>query len=232
MTNIRTQRALCRAAEVCTKDVAYDPHLLGATSWVPYISSWTGESQFDDLSRQIIERPDGAGIAYPRETVLDRDEYGVLWSRPPSCVGLGRPLFGEIHATRQRHAIRNLLCQVCARPADRDENGVLFLLNDHRGDWPGWPNRMANVQPPLCRPCARASVRLCPSLRHGVVAIRSTRHPIAGVAGGLYRPAFPRPKLVGRVDVAYSDSASGWVLASHLVREFQKCTFLDIADLS
>lgn len=231
--HVNALRAVCRAAaSVPDRGVAYDPLLLGGARWVPYIGSWTGETRDEDSTEQVIQRPDGAGIGYLRETVVDRDEHGVLWRCPPSSVGVGRPLFKVIHPRRQRHAMRRLLCQVCAQPADWDERGVLWLLNDYRHDWPGWPERMANTQPPLCLPCARASVQLCPSLRRGWVAVRSRRHPIVGVAGDIYRPAFPRPARVKGDVVGYDNPLVLWVKASQLVRELHGCTILNPGELS
>jgi hypothetical protein len=208
----------------------YDPHLLGGTSWVPYISVWTGERTDPPASEKIIESP-GAGIGYSDETIHDRDEYGVLWSRAPSHIGLGRPLFKEVHPIRQRHVMRRLLCQVCAGPADRAEQGVLWLLGDHRHDWRGWPEGMGNAHPPLCLPCARAASRLCPYLRHSHVAVRSRQCPIAGVVGGRYRSTMAGPMLVGVDTVAYDDPAVRWLQAAQLVRTLHACTVLDLDEV-
>lgn len=231
MTKASALRAACRAAALPGRDVAYDPRLLGGASWVPYISAWSGETD-PDIPQQVIHRPDRVGIGYPHETVLDRDEHGVLWRSQPSRIGVGRPLFKDIHPLRQRHTMRWLLCQVCARPADRIGEGVLWLLNDFRDDWAGWPDRMANTQPPVCVPCARVSVRLCPSLRLGSVLVRTTRHPVAGVAGRVFRPGCVRPVLAGADVVAYQHPGVWWVQASQLVRELRDCTVVEWGRLS
>lgn len=205
----------------------YDPHLLGVTSWVPYISAWTGEQTGASDSEKIIERP-GVGIAYSDETIHDRDEYGVLWNRTPSRIGVGRPLFKEVHPLRQRHAMRRLLCQICARPADRTAQGVLWLLADHRHDWAGWPEGVGNAHPPLCQECARVSVRLCPYLRRSHVALRARHCPIEGVSGGRYRSTLAGPVLT-KVDVlAYDDPGTRWLQASQLVRTLYDCTIVDL----
>src|SRR5213080_2620982 len=134
---------------------------------VPYTTRWSSEHR---LRPPVIERPGGTGIAFADEILSDRDRHGVLWQRVPSRPGDGRPEFGMVHSGRQRRAMRNLLCQVCAGPADRDDHGTLWLLPDHPGyhdDWPGWPERMATPEPPVCLRCARIAVAACPALRKG-----------------------------------------------------------------
>lgn len=148
----------------------------------PYVTSWSAEI---DPPVELVEVP-GRGIGYADETVTDRDSRGVLWFRTTHAPGQGRPLFGRVHPLRQRRAMRRLLCQVCGGPADRTEDGVLWLGRDHRDDWPGWPNRIAETEPPICVPCVRLSLRLCPALRRGAVAFRARQYPIVGVRGGLY----------------------------------------------
>jgi hypothetical protein len=54
----------------------YNPRLLGGGSVVPYIGSWTGEA---NCRTDVMRRPDGIG--YRDETLLDRDQGGVLWTR-------------------------------------------------------------------------------------------------------------------------------------------------------
>ena len=51
-----------------------------------------------------------------------------------------------------------LLCQFCRRPADRNEEGVLWLIDAEPDDpvlWSGAPERTSH--PPLCMPCAVAA---------------------------------------------------------------------------
>jgi hypothetical protein len=113
----------------------------------PYITKWSAEV---DPPASVIDV--GGGIGYADEKPNDRDQHGVLWARASRHPGEGRPLFAQVHPLRQRRAMRMLLCSVCGGPADRDEDGVLWLLTDHRDDWPGWPSRMAAIEPPVCRP--------------------------------------------------------------------------------
>jgi hypothetical protein len=192
---------------------------------VPYITAWSGEQV---LPPQVIAGR--FGIAFADETLMDRDHRGALWTRTPSRPGHGRPEFAKVHPLRQRRAMRQLLCQVCTRPADRTEQGVLWLLRDHREDWPGWPENMANTYPPVCLPCARASVRLCPALRRGYVAVRA-HSVVCGVYGLLHRAGRPFPVAVEEVTVAYDDPAIRWTCAAQLVRSLHGSTIVDLDHL-
>jgi hypothetical protein len=188
---------------------------------VPYVTAWTSEQY---LSAEVVERP-GWGIGYRDEMPTDRDESGVLWYQSPSHQGAGRPRFGDVHPLRQRRAMRRLLCQVCAGPADRNQDGVLWLMRDHREDWDRWPEGMAEVEPPICAPCVRMSMRLCPALRKGAVAVRVRECPIVGVRGALYRIGEAGPVAVGDAVVGFEDPAIRWVRAVGLVRQLRSCAF-------
>jgi hypothetical protein len=198
---------------------------------VPYVSAWAGET-IDHSVHRIVERPDGGGIGFVDETIVDRDDRGVLWQRTVNRIGVGRPLFGKTHAARQRWAMRRLLCQVCARPADRDERGVLWLLNDHYDDWRGWPENLCTVFPPLCALCIRVSVRMCPAMRADPLAVRVRHCPLTGVLGRRYRPGSFGPRAADGDVVDYSDPAIGWVLAAQQVRTLRGVTIVDQDALS
>jgi hypothetical protein len=194
--------------------------------YTPYVTQWSEERE---PPCQVIERP-GRGIAYLDEMVSDRDSRGVLWFRTPSHPGHGEPLFAKVHPLRQRRAMLRLLCNVCAGPADQNEEGVLWLLRDFRDDWPGWPENMGVVEPPVCVPCVRVASRLCPALRKGAIAVRVRHAPVAGVRGLLYRSGgglAPVPEIT----LAYEDPRVRWVRAINLVRELHDCTIVELADM-
>ncbi|MEV4165174.1 hypothetical protein [Nonomuraea dietziae] len=67
-------------------------------------------------------------LGYEDEQPADRDAEGVLWARQHHAYGQGRPRFGHIHTPRQRHAAAALLCQVCGRDPDENDDGILWLL--------------------------------------------------------------------------------------------------------
>ncbi|WP_258904197.1 hypothetical protein [Actinokineospora sp. UTMC 2448] len=165
----------------------------------------------------------GAGIRYRDETVGDRDGNGVLWARMESRPGVGRPVFGNVHSLRQRRVMRRLLCQVCAGPPDRNDDGVLWVLPDYRDDWPGWPDGMATYDAPVCLPCARISARVCPGLRGRMVCVRSKCHPVVGVRGALHVVGALGMVAMEDIIVAFDDPAVRWVVAQHLVRQLGEC---------
>ncbi|SEP74475.1 hypothetical protein SAMN05216188_101355 [Lentzea xinjiangensis] len=194
----------------------------------PYITMWSAEQ---DVPCRVIERP-GRGIGYVNEILTDRDARGVLWRQTTGRQGLGRPEFGKVHPLRQRQAMDRLLCQVCGGPADETQEGVLFLLRDFRDDWPRWPEGMGSTEPPVCLRCVALSLRLCPALRRGAVAIRVREFPIAGVRGTLYRHGLLSPVTDRAVNMPYDDPAVRWVLASALIRELRNCAIVPFEEIA
>ena len=186
---------------------------------VPYITTWSAEQP---LPATVVELP--SGIAYADEILADRDDHGVLWQRMPSRPGHGRPQFGKVHSLRQRRAMRRLLCGVCGGPSDRSDLGVLWLIRDFHDDWPGWPERMAPTEPPICLPCAHLSVRICPALRQGYAFVRVRHSEPAGVYGIRYQGG----QGVEDAIVAFDDPTIRWTHAAQLVRELHGCTIVDL----
>lgn len=205
----------------------YDPHLLGGGSVVPYVGQWTGE---DSPPYSVVRRPEG-GIGYADETIMDRDEWGVLWVRMRSRIGVGRPLFTKLHPRRQRRAMLHLICQVCAQPADRTDQGTLWLLpGDHVPGADGRTGGIATAQPPLCRACARTSVRMCPALRTSHMALRAHSR-VYGVTGVVFRPAYPFPRMAAtdyENAVPFAGPETRWTLATHLVRDLTEAAVVDL----
>jgi hypothetical protein len=195
---------------------------------VPYITAWSTEEQ---LPVTVLQNRRRTGIVYADEVLSDRDENGVLWPRVPSRPGRGRPQFGVVHPLRQRRAQRRLLCQVCGGPSDHTAEGTLWLLKDHRGDWPGWPNGMGATEPPVCLPCARVAGRHCPALRRGHVAVRVGRSEVAGIYGLRYEPGPHLPTATHDTSVAFDRPAIRWMRASQLIRELHECTIVDLESL-
>jgi hypothetical protein len=192
------------------------------TTPIPYVTTWSEEKP---LPTQVIAYG-SAGIGYTDETILDRDEHHVLWTRIPSRPGHGTPILGRVHSLRQRRAMRRLLCQICGQPAHRTEQGLLWLLLDHRDDWPDWPDNMANTHPPVCLPCARKAIRACPALRRGYVAVRARHCPLTGVYGLRYQPTATYPTPTEGAVVGYHDPAIRWTRAVQQVRTLQNCTIV------
>jgi hypothetical protein len=190
---------------------------------VPYIATWTEERK---SPVQIVKHAWG-GIAFADESVGDRDSDGVLWTRVVAQPGRGRPQFAVIHSLRQRRAMRRLLCQVCGQPADRNPDGVLWLLPDYYRRHDG-PENYDITEPPICLACAPVAIRLCPALRSGYIAVRVRDAPVCGVKGLVYRAGQHAPVLI-REELVHRDSpAIRWTLAEHLVRRLRECTLVDL----
>ena len=97
------------------------------------------------------------------------------------------------------------------------------------------PGRLAatSTHPPLCVPCARLSVQLCPHLGEGAVAVRVADPRPWGVYGALHVPDRRGDGLVrmrGGVMVGYHDPAAAWVLAAQAVRLLRGCTVVNLSD--
>lgn len=199
--------------------------VLRRPSVVPYIAAWSSEW---NVSPPVVHR--GFGIGYADEVPQDRDEHGVVWARNSIRPKSGRPDFGRVHALRQRRAMRRLLCQVCGEPADRDTRGTLWIVEDARGDWPDWPERMVTAHPPVCLPCAHLAVEECPHLQEeGWVALRVQAPRIDGVHGMRYQRGMPLPQPGKAETLPYEDNAVRWVQASHQTQMVRGCTVVDLA---
>jgi hypothetical protein len=191
------------------------------SSWrspTPYIVPWSHE-RLDETP--VIASPSG-GIAYRGELPYDRDSLGVLWARRALRPGKGRPEYGAIHPQRQRNAMGSMRCQVCAGPADENENGWLWLLDV--GDGTHVADGEITTHPPVCVPCAGKAIRLCPAFRDGHVLVRVKDPTLDRVHGTLYRPGNPIPVAGDKEFVHYTDPKIRWVLAGQLVATLHGCT--------
>lgn len=191
---------------------------------VPYIVLWSSE-----VVDSPAVRAGRHGIRLEGEKPYHRDDSGVLWRPQPSTSGRGTPLFGKVHGQRQRNAIAGLLCQVCAAPADRDEQGVLWLVDEDLRALPRLPSRLATVHPPLCLPCARTSLALCPRLRTAWTALRVGRVRRVGIFGALYEPGIPAPRLTAATGVRYGDPKLDWLLGQQYILHLLDYTVVDLA---
>lgn len=206
----------------------YNPHMLGGGSVVPYVASWTSETMLDT---PVVNRPTG-GIAYADETSVDRDEWDVLWVRMTARIGVGRPLFAKLHPLRQRRAMLRMLCQVCGQPAGRTERGHLWLTPEPASGSVEQLEGAPVTLPPVCLPCARLSVRVCPALRPGHVVVRAHSR-VRGVSGVRFRPGHPFPQLLDQDEDAdrvfdHGTAMVGWVMATQRVRSLYDCVAVNL----
>lgn len=150
---------------------------------VPYITWWDGER---DVRMSVVLRGNGRGIRYTNERSFDRDWRGVLWTRVRSRPGRGKPQLGKVHSLRQRQCMTDLRCQVCGGPADRNNAGVLWIIDAHIDDLR--PGREDTTHPPTCRPCTHRSFVACPHLRRVSTVVRVRAWEPIAVEGLLYGP--------------------------------------------
>jgi hypothetical protein len=189
---------------------------------VPYITQWSGERPA--RLPMVVRR---CRIAYADQRPYDRDSQGVLWPRIPSQPGKGRPELGMVHALRQRNAMEQLLCQVCAQPADRNNDGILWLLSEELDNA---DEDIVTPHPPVCLPCAHASISACPHLRREFTAVRVRACEGAGVRGALYEPADPHPVPVDAIAVAFGNPLINWVRAGQLLLRLTKYRCIELPE--
>ncbi|MEU4970021.1 hypothetical protein [Streptomyces smyrnaeus] len=202
---------------------------------VPYITRWDSEQNIS--AQQLFLSSER--LSYIEEDAEDRDRSGVLYERTSGDYGTGNPEWRQIHPLRQRHAMTDLLCQVCAQPPSRTKKGWLFLI-------PGraTPTALATLEgqptthPPLCRPCAKTALEQCPRLKH-VIAVRARKCPLWGVLGVVHLPAspgmhHPATRRLDATTVQYGTRTPGgllttrFILASQLLRQLHRVTVVDL----
>ncbi|MEV5911045.1 hypothetical protein AB0M00_19355 [Streptomyces chartreusis] len=194
-------------------------------STVPFVTSWSSELVDDPT---VAYRLLAGGIGYVDEVAEDRDERGVLMLRRPQRRGVGDPVYGAVHPGRQFLAMTEELCQVCGQPADEDDRGRLWLLEDARTDWEGWPNELVTTHPPTCRPCIREAREQCPHLWKGSVAVRVGTSELCGVYGRRYTASRLGPLPVEIGVVPFESPLIGWTIASQLARALTDCTIVSL----
>jgi hypothetical protein len=121
-----------------------------------------------------------------------------------------------------------LLCQVCGGPADRNAEGVLWLVGDDPNDPEYEGEDFLTTHPPVCMPCARKSVTACPHLRKQFSVLRVRGFEKAGVRGALYVPAWPKPILTDAASVSYTDTRINWIRAGQLIMRLRDYTIVDL----
>ncbi|MFD8969835.1 hypothetical protein ACFV0C_33455 [Streptomyces sp. NPDC059568] len=197
---------------------------------VPFITRWSGEREVSRADLCLSRK----GLFYRHDDAADRDKFGALWARTVGRAGVGEPRFRDVSFSRQRQAMRDLLCQVCAGPASTTRLGTLFLLE-------GTVRSAAELeeeptgQPPLCLPCARLSREQCPRLVRRYTAVRAKKPTVWGVFGVPYLPPTPfLPAMGGLVpeprtlQVGYGRADLRFVLAHQLLRQLRRVTVIDL----
>ncbi|HKW93142.1 MAG TPA: hypothetical protein VJX92_14700 [Methylomirabilota bacterium] len=125
--------------------------------------------------------------------------------------------------------MRRQLCQVCSGPADKNELGWLWLLENHRGEEPDWPEREVTTHPPVCAPCMPLTLRLCPHMRDAV-AVRVGQVVVDGVYGQLYQPGTPLPVRAEKKVVSTDDGQVRWMVGAQLAATLLDVTVVEMPE--
>ncbi|WP_331719489.1 hypothetical protein [Streptomyces sp. NBC_01174] len=197
---------------------------------VPYIAPWDTEP----MLRPPLARRRGRNgqwiLCYRDETPYDRDSFGALWTRQALARGRGVPDFAAVHALRQRQAMSRLLCQVCGRDTLTDTpDRQLHIMADT-----GQPVAEGELttSPPVCLPCARIAVRMCPHLRSGHVAAWVELPQAWGVYGLQYDLTTLAPVDTGPIEVGYDDARIQWTIAARHVSILRGVTPIQLDELA
>ncbi|MGW0772001.1 hypothetical protein [Streptomyces sp. NPDC002676] len=193
-------------------------------STVPYITAWSSEVVDDP---PVVYRLLG-GIGYAGEVASDRTAEGVLMLRRPDRRGVGEPRYGKVHPGRQFQAMTDLLCQVCSEPADQNDRGTLWLLEDSHEDWQGWPNGLVTTHPPTCLQCVRRAREECRQMWAGSVLVRVGESEVCGVLGRRYTASGIGPLPVEMDVVPFGSPLLGWTVAAQLVCALRECTIVSL----
>ncbi|MFI9339948.1 hypothetical protein ACIG0D_01530 [Streptomyces sp. NPDC052773] len=195
--------------------------------FVPYITAWSAE-EVPPQPVTVQRGRGGTGLGFRDEVSHIDRQHGVLWLRVPA-LRRGEPRFDTVHALRQRHAMRRLLCQVCGGPtlSAREDERALFLVAA-RGDTPIREGEQT-ASPPVHAACARLAVNYCPPLRRGWAAALVSSTPVWGFAGLLYDPLtlqpLPAPGRTGLHRVPDTDERRlRWLLAARLIVTLENVT--------
>ncbi|MEU2854105.1 hypothetical protein [Streptomyces syringium] len=193
----------------------------------PFVIAYDDE-QGGPLKDLTIEFTPTPRLAYKVMQPEDRDPFGVLWARVERDSAKGRPIFNSMNSERQRECMHDLLCQVCAEPASRTEDGWLFLHWRMPQDPPTWPEGSLTNMPPLCVKCARVAVEQCPHAGR-FVPLRVKMPRLWGVSGTAYTWTGTTWLSNDRIPwLRYGDDSLRSVLASQLIRELRRVTVVDL----
>jgi hypothetical protein len=181
-----------------------------------YIAPYEGETPcevtvvFDDMGHITIvgERPE------------HRDVDGILW-HPWHGEPSGPLQWSQHYPDRQRMVMeRPHRCGGCTGEPDRDERGMLWLLNADQlaKKHLTFPRDILTATPAMCRECAERSLRACRVLQAGYITLRVPETELIGVRGTLYsRTSPPQENQLVRFD----DDAIHRVIARQLLLELR-----------
>ncbi|SCE19919.1 hypothetical protein GA0115261_1037118 [Streptomyces sp. OspMP-M43] len=198
---------------------------------IPYVAALSSDLPFLESDLCIeVPRNGEPHIAYMKPRPGERDAHGNLWGRMKRVPG-GRVLFESVDPARQRECMERLLCQVCARPAERAD-GTLFIEWQHPSEPPMRLDKLKTDMPPLCPTCVPVSLRHCPFLRHdqSAVVLRVRKSVPCGVAGTVYRADLELDRWIPSAHDAYSSYTKPRYPGMIAVRMFRRLRGVTVVD--
>lgn len=203
----------------------------------PYTTAREGEAPtLGDLVLEPDTQRTGLRLGYAHEVEGDRDEHSVLWMRYTHTVQdrrgmpVGTPRPPTVHPTRQRRAMRNLLCQFCIRPA-HTPHGLIFLMDP--SDVTPDPTKVLVSQPPVCAQHVAAAALLHPD-RDSAKAYLALSTCLYGVHGHLYDHGddhLPVPAGRSTDPLPYGHPRLSTCLAVTLVRQLKTFSLIPVDEL-
>jgi hypothetical protein len=159
---------------------------------VPFVALWSSEKE--DVGKVGLEG-DG-NIDGPR------DQRGIFWQPYGDTMGVGRPLFAEVHPIRQKMCMEGPYCQVCGTKMP-NKNVPWIVPPATNSEWDrdlSSPDSRPFIThtPPTCRDCWPVAMTLCPHLKaHHFFKLIVKDYSIAGVFGDHFWRAHPFAPIQG-----------------------------------
>ena len=129
---------------------------------IPWVATWTSEAESERWSRPFGDLLAAMGTARDDRELID--EADALWPAGRRQVwelgglhGVGEPIFNRLHPGRQRRAMLEGRCSVCATVVAPPWTFVGHL--SEKGRTPAFR------EPPLCARCLPRALSACPGLR-------------------------------------------------------------------
>lgn len=191
--------------------------LIGRT--IPWVTLWSGEVV--DV-RTVQLRPSLDELRLSDEDFSDRF-MNVLW-HPVKVGPTGGPLFAEVHSIRQRGAMLDPQCQVCAQPlGTKDIPWVMPGV-----EWAELPaHAYRTITPPTCESCWDGVRSRCPRLRsRGHVRFRVGKVEPWGFYGDIYHPLVKAQN----VQAAFGSPKTRHMLARQIVVTLKGVRFDSIVE--
>jgi len=176
---------------------------------VPWVALWTSER---DSLRTVNVTSNGI--------CGRRDRHGIYWIQYGDSVGVGEPLFGQVHTDRQVNCMRKTLCQVCGQKISRTD--CYWILNKVESQDLKDGKCFVTQTPPVCANCIKIATEQCPhliSMGKDVPLLRVFNYSCVAVNGDL---ALPGKEVQRHVILQYGHPKIKYLLGRQLIVELKQ----------